>query len=176
MQIKLTVAEAARMFEIFRAEMDANPGLRAVENGNVVLDAVPSAPGAVHQMNGSLVEVWYKAANPATPRAIAEARRATVEFGLPRQLYSGRLIDIKRGSDGTVYFMVRAIQRDGAGFRCFNPSKGQLLEMTINPAAAQLVSGAQSPAPIQPAIQPQPAPVAAVPRGVTVRRSRRGGR
>lgn len=170
MEIKLTAAEAVRMFGIFRAEMERTPGIRSVENGHIVLDAVPSGPGAVHQMNGSLVEVWYRAANPASARAIAEAHRATVEFGLPRQLYTGRLIDIKRGSDGTVYFLVKAIQREGAGFRAFNPSKGQLLEMTINPSAQHLVAPAiQAPAaqPAQPAVVEEPvAPV------VAVRRSR----
>lgn len=137
MKIRLTLAEAARMFEIWRAELDARADLRAIENGQVKLDSVPSARGAVHQMDGSLVEVWYRATKAATPRAIAEARRATEEFGLPRQLYSGRLIDIKRAADGTVYFMVKAVQREGAGFRCFSPSKGQLVEMTINPAAVE---------------------------------------
>jgi len=140
MELKLTAAEAARMFEIWGHEIETHPGTRTVENGVVRLDAVPSARGAVHQMNGSLVEVRYQAAFEPTARAIAEARRATVEFGLPRQLYSGRLIDIKRAVDGTVYFMVKAIQREGAGFRCFNPSKGQLIEMTINPAAAALAA------------------------------------
>ncbi len=166
MQIKLTVVEAARMFELWRQEIEARAGLRAVENGEVKLDTVPSARGAVHQMDGSLVEVWYRAANPPTATAIAEARRATVEFGLPRQLYSGRLIDIKRGSDGTVYFMVKAIQRDGEGFRCFNPSKGQLLEMVINPSAMALLRPRALDQIQTPAVQPLPATMA-------VRRTRR---
>lgn len=152
MELKLTATEAVRMFEIWRTEIDGRPGAREVENGVVRLDSVPSARGAIHQMNGSLVEVRYQAAFEPTARAIAEARRATVEFGLPRQLYSGRLIDIKRGTDGTVYFMVKAIQREGAGWRCFNPSKGQLIEMTINPAAAAL---AAQQARIQPAVAQQ---------------------
>lgn len=143
MKIRLTVAEAARMFEIWRGEIDVHAGLRAVENGEVKLDTVPSARGVVHQMDGSLVEVWYSAAKAPTARAIAEARRATVEFALPRQLYSGRLIDIKRAGDGTVYFMVKAVQREGAGFRCFSPSKGQLIEMTINPAGIEAGSRIQ---------------------------------
>jgi len=174
MEIRLTVAEAARMFEVWRVELEnsSTSGQRAVENGQVILDSVPSARGAVHAMNGSLVEVWYRTDpnNTPTARAIDEARRATVEFGLPRQLYSGRLVDIKRGADGTVYFMVKAIQRDGAGFRCFNPSKGQLLHMTINPAAAALVA---QPAERMPQPQHQQAAVT-VPHGVAVRRE--GGR
>jgi hypothetical protein len=165
MEFKLTVAEAARMFEIWRQEIEAGVSVRAVENGQIKLDSVPSTRGAEHQLDGSLVEIWYRAANPSTPIAIQQAHRATVEFGLPRQLYSGRLVDIKRGADGTVYFLVKAIQRDGAGFRTFNPSKGQLLEMTINPAAASLVAPA--------AIQPQ-TPAVIVPPGVAVRRE--GGR
>jgi hypothetical protein len=155
MKIRLTPVEATRMFELWRQEMDARSDMRAVENGQVKLDSVPSTCGAVHQMDGSLVEVWYRAANLPTTQAIAEAHRATVEFGLPRQLYSGRLIDIKRGADGTVHFLVKAIQRDGAGFRCFNPSKGQLLEMTINPAVAQLAA--------QPGVHIQPAEAAEQP-------------
>lgn len=137
MRIRLTLAEAARMFEIWRTELDTRADLRAVEDGQVKLDSVPSTHGAVHAMDGSLVEVWYRATKAPTSRAIAEARRATEEFGLPRQLYSGRLIDIKRGRDGTVFFMVKAVQREGAGYRCFSPSKGQLIEMTINPAAVE---------------------------------------
>jgi len=129
------------MFELWRQEIERAPTVRTVEGGQIALDTVPSVRGAVHQMNGSLVQVWYKAANPATAQAISEARRATVDFGLPRQLYTGRLIDILRGgTDGTVYFKVKAIEREGAGFRSFNPSKGQLLEMVINPSAAQLLS------------------------------------
>lgn len=143
MKIRLTYVEATRMFEIWRAELDAHADLRAVENQQVKLDSVPSTHGAVHAMDGSLVEVWYLATKPPTSRAIAEARRATDEFGLPRQLYSGRLIDIKRAADGTVYFMVKAVQREGAGFRCFSPSKGQLIEMTINPAGAEAGSRIQ---------------------------------
>lgn len=145
MKIRLTLAEAARMFEIWRAELDARADLRAIENGQVKLDSVPSARGAVHAMDGSLVEVWYKRdqRNEVTARQIAEARRATEEFGLPAELYSGRLIDIKRAADGTVYFMVKAVQREGAGFRCFSPSKGQLLEMSIYPPGAQTGSGIQ---------------------------------
>lgn len=143
MKIRLTLAEATRMFEIWRSEIDACADVRAVEDGQVKLDSVPSARGATHAMDGSLVEVWYRASKAAAPRAIAEARRATEEFGLPRQLYSGRLIDIKRAADGTVYFLVKAVQREGTGFRCFSPSKGQLIEMTINPAGAEAGSRIQ---------------------------------
>jgi hypothetical protein len=143
MEIKLTAEAASRMFGIWRAELEANPRARAVENGEVKLDTVPSAVGAVHLMDGSLVEVWYKASKPPTERAIREASEATQMMHMPRQRYTGKLIDIKRGADGTVYFLVRALERreEGTGmpaFRAFNPSKGQVLEMTIN----MTVSGA----------------------------------
>jgi hypothetical protein len=154
--------------------LSANPAARAVEQGGIKLDAVPSARGAVHTMDGALVIVWYRAANEPTERAIREAAVATQVMNLPRQLYTGKLIDIKRGADGTVYFKLMAIERRDESrngmpaFRSFNPSKGQLIEMVINPSAATQAAGPAVPSAIQ--STPAVAPVQPVPPGVAVRR------
>jgi len=147
MEIKLTMGVAARMLEIWMAQLEANRRTRSVEGGAVKLDSVPSARGAVHRLDGSVVQVVYKAANPPTERQIREAEVATRV--VPRQQYTGRLIDIKRGQDGTVYFLVKAIERrdednsDEPAFRTLNPSKGRVFEMTINPAAITQAAGAR---------------------------------
>ena len=179
MEMKLTSAEAVRLFDIWAAELSADPARRAVETGEIKLDSVPTARGAVHTMDGALVYVWYRAANEPTERAIREAHVATAIQNLPRQLYTGRLIDIVRGADGTVYFKVMASERrDEArqgmpAFRSFNPSKGQLIEMTINPSAATVAatSGPRGvvPAATQPAASIQT--VQPVPAGMVVRRT-----
>lgn len=172
MEIKLTSAEAVIMFDTWHRELNSNRAARAVEGGAIKLDAVPSARGAVHQMDGALVYVWYRAANEPTERAIREAQVATVVMNMPRQLYTGKLIDILKGADGTVYFKVMAVERrDEArngmpAFRSFNPSKGQLIEMTINPSAATISAGATAAAPAATRIQT----VEPVPAGLAVRR------
>jgi len=179
MEIRLTVHEAVRMFGIWQRELSASQNSRVVEGGSIQLDAVPSCRGAVHQMNGSLVVVWYRAANAPTARAIREASVATQMMNLPRQLYMGKLIDIKKGADDTVYFLVRSMTRQDSAndnapaYRAFNPSKGELIEMIINPSAATIAAsgGQMAPACIQ---QPSSAPAVAptvVPQGVAVRRS-----
>ena len=177
MEFKLTALEAVRMFNIWHDEMVAHPGVRAVEGGEIKLDSVPSTRGAVHPMDGALVFVWYRAANPPTERAVREAQVATQVMNLPRQLYTGKLIDILKGADGTVYFKVMAVERRDESrngmpaFRSFNPSKGQLIEMTINPTAATIAAAPRE------SLTPgntggiQPAPVAPVPGNlVAVRR------
>ncbi|MDX6768944.1 MAG: hypothetical protein SF051_05385 [Elusimicrobiota bacterium] len=142
MEYRLSSTEAVRMFEVWCRELEASPGRRAVEGGDIRLDSVPSARGAEHRMNGSVVEAWYKAANPPSERALREAAAATRELQLPRQRYSGRLIDIKRARDGTVYFLLRAVERRDESnngmpaYRAINPSKGTLISLCINPAQA----------------------------------------
>lgn len=155
MEYRLTAHEAVRLFDIWRRELEASPGSRAVENGQIRLDSVASPQQAVrgqhtqHAMDGALVVVWYRAANPATPRAVREASIATEVMGLPRHLYTGKLIDILRAMDGTVYFKLRAIERvdettHQPAYRSFNPSKGQLVEMVINPSAATVAASVAS--------------------------------
>jgi hypothetical protein len=191
MEFKLTSEEAVRMFGIWQGELVRVPGTRAVENGEIKLDSVPSARGAVHTLDGALVYVWYRAANEPTERAIREASVATQVMNLPRQLYTGRLIDIMKGADDTIYFKVMTVERRDESrngmpaFRSFNPSKGQLIEMTINPTAATVAAAQREVASAQPAprIQPvvpaapavQPAAVQPVPAGMRVRRTQ-GGR
>jgi hypothetical protein len=151
MEFRLTVNEASRMFEAWRRELEATPGLRAVEGGQIRLDSIPSPAHPVrgvrteHAMDGSLVIVWYVAHLAATERAIREAATATGMMRLPRHLYTGRLIDILRAADGSVYFKVRTVERiDEAthqpAYRSFSPSKAQLAEMILNPSAASVAA------------------------------------
>ena len=99
-------------------------------------------------------------------------------MSLPRQLYMGKLIDIKRGQDSTVYFLVRSMTRQDSGggpaYRCFNPSKGELIEMVINPVASTIAQagGALAPVCIQQPSSPAVAPDI-VPQGVAIRRDNR---
>jgi hypothetical protein len=180
-EFKLTDVEAVRMFDIWYNELHrGDPTVRRVENGEIKLDTVPSARGAVHLMDGALVQVWYRAANEPTERAIREASVATQVMNLPRQMYTGRLIDIlKHGTDGTIYFKLMTVERRDESrngmpaFRSFNPSKGQLIEMTINPTAATIAAAPRETpaAPAVASIQPVE-PVAPVQGGVVaVRRS-----
>jgi hypothetical protein len=168
MEIKLTSVEAVSMFNIWHTEKES--GARRVEGGAIQLDSVPSIPGAEHAMDGSTVIVWYQAAEEPTARAIQEARTAVEIMQLPRKLYMGKLIDIKKGRDGTVYFLVRSMTRHDANgqpaYRAFNPSKGQLLEMTINPSGATINTA--FPVVSAPAIQPTQ-----VDAGVVIRRTGR---
>ena len=167
------------MFEIWYAEKFTH-ATRSLENGSVKLDSVPSpvyrrghaacGPRTVHAMDGSTVIVWYRAANPPTALAIREAEVSTRVTAMPRQLYVGRLIDILRGQNGTVYFKCRTVTRQDIAhdrepaYRTFNPSKGQLLEMTINPSAEALAGAGAMPSVVNACIQtsPAPAPVAQV--------------
>jgi hypothetical protein len=138
MEYRLTGNEAVRLFDVWRRELDGTPELRTVESGNIKLDSIARGH---HAMDGAVVIVWYRAAYAPTARAVREAAVATELMGLPRHMYSGKLIDILRASDGTVYFTLRAIERidertHQPAFRSFNPAKGQLIEMVINPSAA----------------------------------------
>lgn len=143
-EMVVTQAVAVRLFDTWMRRLEANPTQRSCAGGQIKLDSVPSERGAVHTMDGSVVRIYYKAANPPTARAVREASRV-VEMGMSRRVYTGKLIDIKRGADGTVYFKVRTVERvdesSGAmAFRAFNPSKGQLLEMVINPHEHQSIA------------------------------------
>lgn len=143
MEYRLTRHEAAQMFEIWRRELEASPGLRAVEAGQIRLDSVGSQRGAAHAMDGSLVIVTYEAYRHATERAVREAAVATEMMHMPRSFYTGRLIDILRAADGSVFFRVRTLERidettHQPAFRSFAPSKGTLIELVINPGAAAL--------------------------------------
>jgi len=180
MEIRLTTSEAVRMFDIWYRELSsAAPATRAVESGAIKLDTFPSRPGVTHDMSGATVIVWYRAANAPTARAIQEASEATRIMNLPRQLYTGKLIDILKGQDETVYFKVLSLTRRSSddnrpAYRSFNPSKGQLIEMVINPSAETVAAAGGTLAPSIQAPAPTPAPAPAptvVPPGVAVRRT-----
>jgi hypothetical protein len=153
MELRLTQAAAVQVITAWAAYLEANPGIRAVEGGGVKLDSAPQASPYVPAMDGSTVIAWYKADPTAevSAQAIAEANMATNVMGLPRTLYVGKLIDIRRGANGA-YLKLRTITRLTAGgapaYRTFNPAKGQLIELIVNPTPADLSSamGGQEPA------------------------------
>lgn len=163
MELRLTHEAAIRVFALWYQFLVDHPGARALEDGTIKLDSVPidsvtathaSRNPLQHAMDGSTVIAWYRAGRPATVRAIEEARNATQVLGLPRSLYVGKLIDIRRNqADRTIYMKMRTITRNGADgspqFRTLNPSKGTLTELLINPTAADMAGamGSQADAP-----------------------------
>jgi hypothetical protein len=152
MEFRLTQQAAVQMLDAWERHLATNPGLRALEDGTILLDsaavvpvnpAVPRTP-FVPAMDGSVIIAWYRASEEPTAQAIAEARMATQVLGLPRELYVGKLISIQRGKDRTVYLKCRTITRQNASgepaYRTLNPSKGQLVELLINPTQADIAS------------------------------------
>lgn len=141
MELRLTQPVAVRMLDAWAAFLEANPGVRALEDGSVKLDSAPQASPFIPAMDGSTVIAWYRAGGEATPQAIEEARIATEVMGLPRSLYVGKLIDIRKGANGS-YMRLRTITRQTAtgqpAYRTLNPSKGQLIELLINPTQADI--------------------------------------
>lgn len=137
MQIALnSPQEAVEFFERLHDEV-----LRTGDRTSmgVKLDSVPSMPGAVHKFDGSTVTVWYRSANKPTDRQIREATVAVGMMGIPRDRFTGKLIDARRTKDGSVFFLCGGVleRRDEGNngmpaFRAFNPSKGQVLSMSIN--------------------------------------------
>jgi len=113
------------------------------------LDSVPSAPGAQHQFDGSLIRVdSYKSAYGSTAEQREEyeyAKKAGIDG------WTGRLIDIKENKNGEVYFLVGAVQERRSKtsngkmmWRCFNPIIGQANEVVIQvfPADGKLTPAA----------------------------------
>lgn len=143
MQLRITAATAVQMFNAWATFLEGHPGIRVLEDGSVKLDTAPQATPFVPNMDGSTIIAWYKSDPNAvtSERAIAEARMATQELGLPRSLFVGKLIDIKRGANG-VYMKCRTITRQTAdgkpAYRTFNPAKGTIIELLINPAPGDL--------------------------------------
>lgn len=142
MQIKATGAEAAVMFRQMYSEK-IRTDERLLLGGAVAIDSVRET-GKAHAYDGSTVVLWYKSSGKPTARAEKEAQVST-DMGIPRQMFMGKLIDIKLNKDQQVYFLVRAINRQGDDgkpcFRAFNPTKGDVLEITINPEPFELVRG-----------------------------------
>jgi hypothetical protein len=143
MELRLTQAAAVQVITSWAAFLSANPNIRVLEGGGIKLDSAPQATPYVPNMDGSTIIAWYKADPNAVPtaKAIEEARMATQVLGLPRGLYVGKLIDIRMGANGA-YLKCRTITRQtetGApAYRTFNPSKGTLLELLINPTPGDL--------------------------------------
>jgi hypothetical protein len=139
---RLTLNLAVRMLDAWFTELQQGEA-RTVAGGQIKLDSVPSPDHAPrgshtdHAMDGSTAIVYYLAGNRPTPRAIREAQEWCEVMRLPRTLYIGKLIDIKRGGNGT-YFklrtMTRRSERDNtAGYRTFNPRVGRVIAMIVNP-------------------------------------------
>lgn len=128
--------EAADFLERLHDEVALTGNREAM---GVKLDSVPSMPGSVHRFDGSTVTVWYQSSGRTpTARQIREASAAT-NLGIPTGRYTGKIVDVKRARDGTVYVLCGGIleRRDEANdgmpaFRAFSPSKGQVLNLSIN--------------------------------------------
>ena len=142
MQIKATGAEASVMFRQLYAEKQYTDD-RFLMGGAIALDSVRDGKTA-HKFDGSNIVLYYKASGKTTERAKKEASTA-LSMGLPREMFIGTLIDIKENKDQQVYFLVRALTRQDENgkpcFRAFNPTKGDILEIIINPEPAVLNRG-----------------------------------
>lgn len=134
--------EAVEFFDRLCAELETTGG-RELVGGTVKLDSVPSMPGSIHKFDGSTVTVWYRVCAKPSARQIREATVAVQMLGMPQERHTGKLVDVKRAKDGSVFFLCGGVleRRDEANdgmpaFRAFNPSKGQVLGMTVNCEAA----------------------------------------
>jgi hypothetical protein len=85
-----------------------------------------------HALNGSRVTLWYKAAHKPTASQIAKAEYATKTLRIPRQRYTGTLVDVFRHK-GTLYTLLAGVlERDreagkhAVNFRMMNLDDGTL--------------------------------------------------
>ena len=152
MEIRLEGAtEAAGFFRELLVESAAT-GSRQLFGGAVKLDSVESQTGAKHKFDGSSITLWYTAFEKPTVRQIREAEVATMMFGIDRRRYTGKLVDVRIGKDGTLYILCGGIleRRDEANkgmpaFRAFNVDRGVVLSCVLNAEPAGLAQKPSSP-------------------------------
>lgn len=100
--------------------------------------------GVEHARNGSLVTLWYKAMHAPTKRQLAEANLAVKVMGIPRRRYTGRLVDVFRHSNGSLYCLLmdvleRHTQKGAHPFRMMNLDDGDLYAAFVEEPAARKV-------------------------------------
>lgn len=100
-------------------------------------------PGTAHQRDGNLVTFWYKACHKATQAQIDAAARAVKVQGIPRQRYTGRLVDVFK-HNGSLYALLMDVQeRDAIGgkkalnYRMMNLDDGNLYRAFIDASLAK---------------------------------------
>lgn len=94
--------------------------------------------GTSHARDGNLATFWYKACHKPTAAQIAAADRAVRVQGIPRQRYTGRLVDVFK-HNGSLYALLMDVQeRDHTGakralnFRMMNLDDGNLYRAFID--------------------------------------------
>jgi hypothetical protein len=179
--MKLFGNKARLLLEQLAAERDATKGdARFLLGGTVKLDSVKAWDGDEAAVDGSEVEVVYKAYREPTARQIKEASSAKAA-GVDLQVLKGRVVDIKRKEDGSVLFLVTNGLRGTDGripYRALNVNKGHVYGVAIGEAIGmgaeevrtladgldqkELAPNQPAQSPVQPATPaPAPAPAAA---------------
>jgi hypothetical protein len=99
--------------------------------------------GESHKLNGSKVTLWYKACHAPTAEQIAKASYAVKTLGIPRQRYTGTLIDVFIHK-GTLYSLLGGVlERDREkgkhqfNFRMFNLDDGELYCAVVEEVAGK---------------------------------------
>lgn len=99
--------------------------------------------GTTHKRDGALATFWYRACHKPTAAQIAAADRAVRIQGIPRQRYTGRLVDVFKHK-GTLYALLMDVQeRDTNGtkkalnFRMMNLDDGNLYRAFIDATPAK---------------------------------------
>lgn len=94
--------------------------------------------GTTHARDGNLATFWYKACHKPTQAQIDAAHRAVVVQGIPRNRYTGRLVDVFK-HNGTLYALLMDVQeRDFTGakrqtnYRMMNLDDGTLFRAFID--------------------------------------------
>jgi hypothetical protein len=135
---------ATKYLEALRVERDAYGGSqRTLDGGKVTLDSLQAWNGSsAHNMDGSTVEIVYKAYKPATKRQKKEAA-ASKAAGVHLRKMEGRLIDLRENEDGTTLVLVTTgLRTNSAGveepcFRAMNIQKGAVLGIAIDDSLGQ---------------------------------------
>jgi hypothetical protein len=126
--------KARLLLEQLAAERDATKGeSRFLLGGTVKLDSVKAWDGHDAAVDGSEVEVVYRAYREPTARQIEEAASAKAA-GVDLQKIVGRVVDIKRKEDGSVLFLVTNGLRGTDGrvpYRALNVNKGHVFSVAI---------------------------------------------